>query len=361
MNGWHLRPGAGRRWAGRARRAMAAAGAVALVAACGSGAGSGQAGRGSSATWVHGILNPKGDSGYEFMAQERGLYRQLGVDVQIKEFVGNVQLTQALVSGSIDSGETSLEPPYSAISKGADLKIIGSTLPGDTYAVVAKSSVGTWADLEGKTIGASAPGSFPDLITRAMLAVKGLDPRGVTVVSTGDDAQRLQALIAGRIDAAAMSVAFIPQLKDHPQLHVLGLAQDIVPLYPRFMVVANGRALRTKPDAAARFLAATMRGVCYAVQNPKAEEQVTAKEINQSPDDPGIVYAQQVIAQAHAASPTAAIPMDKLQYLQQLRIRYGFQQRPIDFSKVVDTSVRRQALSLANLPAACASDPNARS
>lgn len=341
--------------------ALCVIGVVAATGACG-GAGSSASSGGSAATkkgtWVHGILKPKGDSGYQLMAKEREYYKKQGVNVELKEFVGNVQLVQALVSGAIDSGDTAPAPIYDAVRKGSDLKIIGSTLPKITYALITKADIKSFKDLQGKTIGASAPGAFPDSVTRAMLAEKGMDPNSVKVVSAGSDAQRFKALLSGRIDAAAVSDQFVPKAQKNPKMRVLGEAQNVIPQYPRFYLIANGKSLQEKPKAAERFLAGEIQGLCHAVTHPKAERRVAADHINSSADNPQVVYVQKAIAKAGAASATSAITMSRLKWLQQFRIKQGFQKGKVDLGQLVDPSVRKKALKHVDLPQKCMKDPN---
>jgi hypothetical protein len=71
------------------------------------------------------------------------------------------------------------------------------------------------------------------------------------------------------------------------------------------------------------------------------------------------VHAQKVISEYDAASPTSAIPADKLEYLQDFRMKSGTQKEPVDFSKLVNDSYRTKALDMAKLPGACKNDPNA--
>lgn len=351
----------GRRYTARMLATLCVVGVAAATGGCG-GTGGGSGSGGSAATkedtWVHGILKPKGDSGYQLMAKERKYYKKQGINVELKEFVGNVQLVQALVSGAIDSGDTAPAPIYDAVKKGSDLKIIGSTLPKITYALLTTSDIKTFKDLQGKIIGASAPGAFPDSVTKAMLAEKGMDPNSVKVVSAGSDAQRFKALLSGRIDAAAVSDQFVPDANKNPKIRVLGEAQNIIPQYPRFYLMANNQSLQEKPDAAVKFLAGEIQGLCYAVTHPKAERRVAAQHINGSPTDPQVVYVQQAIAKAGAASATSAITMSRLKWLQQFRIEQGFQKGKVNLSDLVDTSVREKALKQVDLPQKCMDDPN---
>lgn len=324
-------------------RSVAALGVGALVAGlvgCSNGAS------GSSAdTWVHAIVTPKGDSGFILMAQARKYFQQQGVKVQIKQFTGNIPLNQALASGSVDSIETAPDPIFDAAQRGAHVKIIGSTLPGLTYSLVSKSSVRTLADLKGKAIGVSEPGSLPDVSARAMLKVKGVDPKSVRAVSVGNDAQRFQALLAGRVDAAAVSPEFVPKLKQHPGFHLLASAEDLLPNYPRFVIAANEESLKKKPKAATAFLAAEMEGISYATKHRQAEIDLAAKTLKQPASDPSFAYAYDRIMKYHAASPTSEIPMDKLNWLQQFRLSSGLQKKKINIDDIVDNSFRQKALA----------------
>ncbi|MBO0826862.1 MAG: ABC transporter substrate-binding protein [Streptosporangiales bacterium] len=299
----------------------------------------------ASDTWVHAIVTPKGDSGFILMAQERKFFQKQGVKVQIKQFTGNIPLNQALASGSVDSIETAPDPIFDAAQRGAHEKIIGSTLPGLTYSLIAKSSVKSFADLKGKSIGVSQPGSLPDVAARAMLKVKGVDPKSVRAVSVGNDAQRFQALLAGRVDAVAVSPEFVPRLKGQPKLHLLAAAEDLLPNYPRFVIAANSQSLKKKPKAAVAFLAAEMEGISYATKHRDAELALSAKTLKKPASDPSVAYAYDRIIKYHASSPTCEIPTDKLNWLQQFRLSNGLQKKKININDIVDSSYRQKALT----------------
>lgn len=316
------------------------------IGACSAAESNGAAeGGGEASTWIHGIVPPKGDSGFILMAKERQYYKRQGVDATVKPFGSNLSLVQALISGAINSAETAPAAVFDAVARGAELKIIGSTLPGMTYNLYAKDDVKTFQDLDGKTLGIAAPGSFSEALPKAMMSTRGIDPGSVRLVNAGNDAQRVKALLAGRVDVAAASPEFVPAAKEPGSgIHVLGKAEQIVPKYPRFMIVANEKSLQEKPRAAVRFLAAEMQGIRYAAEHRKAALAVAGRTLGESPDSPRLVAFYEAIKDADAASPTAEIPMEKLIWLQQLRLKLGFQQRKLDLKEVVDGSFRQQAL-----------------
>lgn len=318
--------------------------AAPALAACGAGGGEQGGSGGSGETWTHGIVTAKADGGFILMAQKKGYYKDNGVHVEIKQFNGSVDLVRAVVSGAVDSVEVSPDPAYDAVAKGADLKIIGSTLPSLNYYLYAKKSIETVADLKGKTIGTSSPGSLPDVFARAVLIKKGLDPKSVEVTSSGSSPERFKALVAGRIDAMASSPEYVKAAKPGDDIHVIAKAQQVVPEYPRFVIVANGKSLQEKPDAAARFLAGEMQGLSYAVHHRSAEMKVAANAMGVSKDDPALAYDYDVIKKTGAASPAAEIPMAKLRWLQQFRLSQGLQKRKVDLDALTDGSYRKKAL-----------------
>lgn len=296
--------------------------------------------------WKNGIIVPKGDAGFEFMAQAKNFYAAHGVSVEIVNFEGNIQLNQALIAGAIDSGEESADPVFPAVLRGIDLKIIGSTIPGNPFAVFARRGITSFAELQGKTIGVSAPGSFPDILTRAMMKAKGVDPKSLVIVNAGSDAERYQAMKGGKINAAALSSEFVPQAKADG-FNVLGFANEIVPQYPRFMIVANGRALKAKPQAAVGFLAGEMEGLSYALTHREETLALTAKTIKVALDNPRVTYLYDQLKNGNMVSPTCEIPRDKVAWLQDFRISLGVQKERVNLDALIDESYRQEALKIA--------------
>lgn len=323
--------------------ALACVGAAAGLTACGS-SGSG-GGKSSGKTWIQGLVTPKGDAGFEYMAQAQHFFAQQGLHVEYKTFTGNVQLTQALLAGSLDSISSAPGSVMSAVQKGGDLKIIGSTTPKLIDVVISKSSITSLAGLKGKTIGTSAPGALPDEAVKAMLASKGIAANQVQTVNAGGDAQRFDALLHGRIDAAEESPDFVPQIKKAGgSVHVLARIQDVVPFFTHHLLIVSGSTLRKRPGATGRFLAAEMEGVSYALHHRRAELALAAKESGESASSPALAYDFNAIKTQHAASPTAQIPTADIAREQSFRISAGLQKGRIDLGKLIDGSPRQQAL-----------------
>jgi NitT/TauT family transport system substrate-binding protein len=88
----------------------------------------------------------------------------------------------------------------SAQVEGADFALIGNLVPIYPYVFITTPDIKTLADLKGKKVGVSSPGSTSDIATRVGLAKEGLDPdKDVTIVAVGSSQNRTAGLKAGSI------------------------------------------------------------------------------------------------------------------------------------------------------------------
>ena len=100
-------------------------------------------------------------------------------------------LMKALIAGEIDSVDMGAAESIVAGVRGTGVKIVGCTWPGVPQVVLAKTEIKTLADLKGKNVAISSPGSLPDLLFRGMLDA---GERPVLGRETGDAGRRSRPL-----------------------------------------------------------------------------------------------------------------------------------------------------------------------
>ncbi len=296
--------------------------------------------------WRHGIVEAKSDAGIVFMASKGGFAEKQGLTIEIQQFKGDTLALKALLAGELDSYEGNPGAPMLAVSRGADIKLIGCYWPGLTYAIYSKTSVGTPADLKGKTLAISAPGALPDLVARAVLTQNHLAAADVKFAIMGSDTDRFKALAAGIVDAAAASSGFAPEA-EKAGVKLLVHAIDAVPNYLRFCIYSNGKTLAARRDEAAHFLAAEMAGLRYALANRERTLALTREVTGAKPDNPQPAFIYDEIKRRSAIDPDMAIPMDKLAWMRDLLVTTGNLTKPIDLDAFVDGDVRQKALRIA--------------
>ena len=113
-----------------------------------------------------------------------------------------------MVSGDIDLGQLTGAPGVAANLRGADILYIAMTDDRMGYQLATRRDIKSPADLKGKRLGISRFASSADFGTRTLLKRLGIDPKEVTILQIGNEAERLAALKSGSIDGSVFNAPF---------------------------------------------------------------------------------------------------------------------------------------------------------
>lgn len=133
-------------------------------------------------------------------------------------------LTQTLVAGAAEIGETDPITVFRAVEQGADLKIIGNFYVNTSLVFVANADrVQTLKDLEkpGVTVAVNGKGDVTYVLLVGPLLKAGVDPKKVTVVEIGGSGARMRALLSKRVDAVPMHFDQAAQVQQQGNFKVL--------------------------------------------------------------------------------------------------------------------------------------------
>src|SRR5215210_5745912 len=139
------------------------------------------------------------------ISEQLGYFKQEGLQVEISDFAGGAKALQAMVGGSADVVSGAYEHTINMQAKGQP--ITAFVLQGRAPQIVLGVSNKTMpnfksiADLKGKKIGVTAPGSSTNMVANFVLAKGGLKPTDVSFIGVGTSAGALSALRSGQIDA----------------------------------------------------------------------------------------------------------------------------------------------------------------
>ena len=140
-----------------------------------------------------------------WMAEAGGFFKKAGLNVQVIDLPGGTRSLQVLLAGKIAATHAGLGPLTQANNQGADLRMIASTSNTIPFTIFSDPKVKTAADLKEGKIGISTFGSEADLAVALALKQLGLNRKDVTVVQIGENATRLQALLAGQLTATPLA------------------------------------------------------------------------------------------------------------------------------------------------------------
>lgn len=138
-----------------------------------------------------------------WVARERGLFRDEGLDVENMLIPGGVRGVQALIAGDTQFalGNTSFAVGARAAGEG----VFTAAVPMNRldYVLVARQPMTRPSDFTGKKVGVGGGvGGADSLAARIALERLGVNPSTVTMISAGGSGERLNALRAGAVDAA---------------------------------------------------------------------------------------------------------------------------------------------------------------
>jgi NitT/TauT family transport system substrate-binding protein len=139
------------------------------------------------------------------VAEQKGYFKDEGLEVEIVDFAGGARALQAVVGGSADVVSGAFEHNINMQAKGQPMRafVLQGRAPQIVLAVSTKTmpNYKSVADLKGKKIGVTAPGSSTNIMANYVLAKNGLKPADVSFVGVGASQGAVAAMRAGQIDA----------------------------------------------------------------------------------------------------------------------------------------------------------------
>ena len=139
------------------------------------------------------------------IAEQRGYFKAEGLDATIVDFAGGARALQAVVGGSADVVSGAFEHTVNMQFKGQAMRAFAlqGLAPQIVLGVNPKTmpDYKTVADLKGKKIGVTAPGSSTNVMVNFILAKAGLKPSDVSIIGVGASQGAVAAMRSGQIDA----------------------------------------------------------------------------------------------------------------------------------------------------------------
>jgi NitT/TauT family transport system substrate-binding protein len=202
------------------------------------------------------------------------------------------------------------------------------------------------ADLKGKTVAVAAPGSLPNLLLKAILEQNKVPESEVRVASLGGDLDRYKAVLAGVADAGIVAAEFMAVAPKNIKMLVEG--QEALPNYVRLCLTMTGKTIAARREDAINFVAAEMDALHFAVTHRDETIALTRETIQAKPDDVRPAYAYDDTLKRHAIDPEAALPLDKLAWMQNELVKAGSLKAPVDLATITDATLRDAAVKRTN-------------
>ena len=159
------------------------------------------------------------------IAEQLGYFKAEGLDVEISDFAGGSRALQAVVGGSADVVSGAYEHTINLQSKGQQFQafVLQGRAPQISMGISPKTMPGykSVADLKGKKIGVSAPGSSTNMVANLILSRAGLSASDVSFIGVGTAAGALTAFRSGQIDAMSNTDPVMTMLEQKGEIRII--------------------------------------------------------------------------------------------------------------------------------------------
>src|SRR5581483_5529861 len=217
-----------------------------------------------------GVMNSASDAGF-FVAEERGHFREQGLNVELVTFTAAAQMLGPLGAAQIDAGGTALTPGYlNAFARGIRVFVVadkGNTSPGWGYqgvlarkALVDGGTIRGPADLRGRKVGIPSLGSGAEVGLDRFLRTGGIGSRDteLTLLPFPD---MPAAMSSGAIDGAITIEPFLTRIEADGSGVVLAREDEYYPGHQVGVVYFSDPFATERADVARRFMVAYLKAV----------------------------------------------------------------------------------------------------
>lgn len=213
-----------------------------------------------------------------FVAREKGFYREVGLDVEIKNYEEDLDQTRAVAEGKSDFGISTGTEVIVAIASGVGVRSVAAiynTTP-ESFISLASSSIRSPADFRGKVLGIKGGNKEGRALYEALLAQAGLESSEVTFKNLDYSQTVPEDLANGRADVVdayrtdetyQMEKAGLAYTLIAPETHNIEVYGDTI--------ITSPALIAEDPELVARFVSATLRGWEYALSHEDEAVEIT--------------------------------------------------------------------------------------
>ena len=210
------------------------------------------------------------------IAESRGYFRDAGLEVEISDFPGGAKALQALVGGSADVVAGSFEHVVNMRARGQALQAFSLIARYPAIVLAVRADFDDYrgpADLAGRVVGLTAPGSSTHLFLNKLLADASVPSSAVSVLGVGAGASAVAAIRRGEIDALVHLDPVIEALDTTGAVRVVvdtrteaGAAKVYGGPYHAACLYAKKEYLQQNPDLIRRLATAQARALRWLAE-----------------------------------------------------------------------------------------------
>ena len=274
-----------------------------------------------------------------YVAQDQGLYRKYGLDVETTIMQSSAQVAPAMAAGDIDIALTAGAGVVDLDLAGGDQVIILNHSQYMHFMLQARPDIRRVEDLRDKRVAITRLGSGIHLATTVTLAKAGLEAgRDVLLVQAGGVDQVLGALLGGSVDAAMLALPFnlLAEREGFPQL--VDVCDYAIP-YMQGSLAVTKATLDAQYDLIRDVVRAHLEGLAMAKRDPALSKRLVGQASQTDDDD---LLERSVRLWVSDLAPTPYPPLEAVQTVLDQRAPEIAAARTANPSDFVDNRILRE-------------------
>ena len=219
-----------------------------------------------------------------FMAQQEGIFKKNGLDVELLHIASSSRGIQAILAGEIAFSYMDGTNQMQANLKGANIAFVAGATNRQVFSLMAKPEIKRITDLRGKKIGITRIGSSTHTSALFALNSAGLKQNDYQILPLVEVPNILTALIAGQVDAGVVSPPTNSRARKAGLNELMNLAKD----GPEFVSVAIGTSrnyIKANEDTVRRVVRSYAEGVQIFKTNKAAAQRMMQKYLRVKEQD----------------------------------------------------------------------------
>ena len=209
---------------------------------------------------ISGVMSPI------WVAQEEGLFKKYNLDLELIHIAATSKAIQSMLSGEIQFTTADALNTIQAVNAGADVVMICEGVNRFVFSIVARPEIKRIADLKTKKIGITRLGSSTHTAVLYVVNKAGLGANDYTLLQLGEVPNILTTLLAGQIDAGALSPPTNSRAKKAGLQELINLGTD-GPEYPSTVIASTRSYVKSNPENTRRMVRALGEGLAIFKSN----------------------------------------------------------------------------------------------
>ena len=204
-----------------------------------------------------------------YIAQERGLFKEKGLEVEIISPSETADGLKLAASGNVDMAVSYEPQTVIAASADLDVKVVGRLIehPLTTLLFLKSKGIKSPKDLEGKKIGYTVPGLM-DVMLKAFMSINGV--QNYEAINVGFTI--VPALVTGNVDAVMgpfKTYETVTMAHQNLEADYFELEKWGIPDYEELIFVCGGKTLAKKEKSIKAFIQAVETATAYMREHPE--------------------------------------------------------------------------------------------